>query len=155
MRYVTALLALFWLVSPAPSAVAQDAPALIFPVECTLGETCFLQQFVDRDPGPGARDYSCGPQSYDGHTGTDIRTADLAAMARGVAVIAAADGVVRALRDDGVPDAGTAAMAPGQGCGNGVVLTHPNGWETQYCHLMQGSIGVAVGDTVAAGEGWA
>jgi hypothetical protein len=149
MRHLTKALALMclWL-SP---ATAQDLPSLTFPVECSLGETCFLQQFVDRDPGPGARDYTCGPQSYDGHTGTDIRTADLAAMARGVAVIAAADGVVRALRD-GVPDAGTAAMAPGQGCGNGVVLTHPNGWETQYCHLMEGSIPVTVGMQVAAGD---
>ena len=150
MRYLTALFALFFLFPPAPAVVAQDMPSLAFPADCILGETCFLQQFVDRDPGPGARDYTCGPQSYDGHTGTDIRTADLAAMARGVAVIAAADGVVRALRD-GVPDAGTAAMAPGQGCGNGVVLTHPGGWETQYCHLMQGSIPVAVGDRVTAG----
>lgn len=131
-------------------AMAQDAPRLVFPVDCTLGETCFLQQFVDRDPGPGARDFACGPQSYDGHTGTDIRTADMAAMAAGVRVIAASDGVVRARRD-GVPDGGTATMAAGQGCGNGVVIDHGAGWETQYCHLMQGSITVSTGQTVTAG----
>jgi len=146
MRLALALLAAFAL-----PAAAQEGPALLFPVDCTLGETCFLQQFVDRDPGPGARAFDCGPQSYDGHTGTDIRTADMAAMAEGVRVIAAADGVVRALRD-GVPDGGSATMAEGQGCGNGVVLTHQDGWETQYCHLMQGSIPVAVGEQVAAGD---
>lgn len=150
MRSFYVLFVVLCLVAPAPRAAAQDLPGLIFPVDCTLGETCFLQQFVDRDPGPGARAFDCGPQSYDGHTGTDIRTADLAAMAQGMAVIAAADGVVRALRD-GVPDGGTATMPDGQGCGNGVVLTHTGGWETQYCHLMQGSIAVAVGDAVAAG----
>jgi len=131
-------------------AAAQEGPDLLFPVACTLGETCFLQQFVDRDPGPGARAYDCGPQSYDGHTGTDIRTADMAAMADGVRVIAAADGVVRGLRD-GVPDGGSATMPDGQDCGNGVALTHAGGWETQYCHLMQGSIAVTEGQQVAAG----
>ncbi len=138
------------LIALALPAGAQDAPRLLFPVDCTLGETCFLQQFVDRDPGPGARDYACGPQSYDTHTGTDIRTADLAVMLAGVTVIAAAEGVVRGLRD-GVPDGGTATMPEGQGCGNGVVLTHPGGWETQYCHLMQGSITVSEGQRVASG----
>lgn len=144
MRYVFAVYLL------ALPAMAQDAPRLLFPVDCTLGETCFLQQFVDRDPGPGARDFACGPQSYDGHTGTDIRTVDMAAMVAGVSVIAAADGVVRALRD-GVPDGGTATMLDGQGCGNGVALTHADGWETQYCHLMQGSITVSIGQSVTAG----
>lgn len=130
--------------------LAQEPPALVFPVDCTLGETCFLQQFVDHDPGPAARDFACGPQSYDGHTGTDIRTIDMAGMAAGVTVVAAADGVVRALRD-GVPDGGTAVMAEGQGCGNGVALSHADGWETQYCHLMQGTITVSQGERVTAG----
>lgn len=138
------------LLASALPAPAQEAPALLFPVECRLGETCFLQQFVDHDPGPGARAFDCGPQSYDGHTGTDIRTADLEAMAQGMRVIAAADGVVRGLRD-GVPDGGTATMPEGQGCGNGVALTHAGGWETQYCHLMEGSILVQEGQEVAAG----
>lgn len=129
---------------------AQDAPRLLFPVDCRLGETCFFQQFVDQDPGPGARDFACGPQSYDGHTGTDIRTIDMAGMAAGMVVVAAADGVVRALRD-GVPDGGTPSMRDGQGCGNGVALTHADGWETQYCHLMQGSITVREGQQIAAG----
>jgi len=134
----------------APVAQAQDAPALLFPVACDLGATCFIQQTMDRDPGPGARDFTCGPQSYDGHTGTDIRVADLADMDAGVVVLAAADGVVRAIRD-GVPDRGTSAAPAGQNCGNGIAITHADGWETQYCHLLRGSLTVAVGDTVAAG----
>jgi hypothetical protein len=147
-RLLTSLLAAAAL--SGATASAQDAPVLRFPVECTLGDTCFLQQFVDRDAGPGARAFDCGPQSYDGHTGTDIRVADFEAMTDGVDVVAAADGVVQALRD-GVPDGGTAMAPEGQGCGNGVVLTHPGGWTTQYCHLMQDSVAVTLGQSISAG----
>jgi hypothetical protein len=148
MKPLAALLPLLAL--PATLLAQEAPPRLIFPVDCTLGETCFLQQFVDRDPGPGSRAFDCGPQSYDGHAGTDIRLADLADLAADVAVLAAADGVVQALRD-GIADAGTAAAPPGQGCGNGVLLRHPGGWETQYCHLREGSIAVRPGEEVTAG----
>ena len=37
-------------------------------------------------------------------------------------------------------------------CGNGVLLRHGDGWETQYCHLRQGSVRVAAGDRVEAGQ---
>jgi hypothetical protein len=123
---------------------------LVFPLDCELGETCFLQQFMDRDAGPGARDFTCGPASYDGHTGTDIRVADFEMMADGWPVMAAAPGTVRGTRD-GVPDGGTAASPEGQGCGNGVVIDHADGWQTQYCHLAQGSIAVTTGQVVEAG----
>jgi hypothetical protein len=109
---------------------------------------------VDRDPGPGTRDYRCGLQTYDKHNGVDIRLPDMAAQQRGVAVLAAAAGRVARLRD-GVPD--ISIRAPGapsvanQECGNGVVLDHGNGWETQYCHMARGSISVKVGDAVTAG----
>jgi hypothetical protein len=148
---MTRLAALFALIALPGALAAQEAPRLLLPVDCTLGETCFLQQFVDRDPGPGARAFDCGPQSYDGHTGTDIRVADMAALSAEVAVLAAADGIVRAVRD-GVPDGGTAAAPEGQGCGNGLAIAHPGGWETQYCHLREGSIAVTQGEAVTAGS---
>ncbi len=131
-------------------AAAEDAPSLQFPVLCELGDTCFIQQTMDRDAGPGARDFTCGPMSYDGHSGTDIRLPDRAAMEEGWTVVAAAPGRVRGTRD-GVPDFGLAAMPEGQDCGNGVAITHDGGWETQYCHLRQGSVRVAEGDIVEAG----
>ncbi|AHM04301.1 Peptidase, M23/M37 family [Roseibacterium elongatum DSM 19469] len=148
-RLICMTAALLW-AAVLPSPLRGDAPALLFPVDCTLGDTCFLQQFMDRDPGPGWRDFTCGPASYDGHTGTDIRVADLATMRQGWAVRAAAPGTVRAIRD-GVPDGGTAAAPQGQGCGNGVVIDHAEGWQTQYCHLAQGSVTVTPGQAVAAG----
>lgn len=133
---------------------APGTPALSFPLACEPGKTCEVQHYVDRDPGPGTRDYRCGLQTYDTHNGVDIRLPDMAAQRRGVAVLAAAAGRVTRLRD-GVQD--VSIRAPGappvtnQECGNGVVIDHGNGWETQYCHLARGSISVKIGDPVAAG----
>jgi hypothetical protein len=133
---------------------SAGAFSLTFPVDCTLTETCFIQQYVDHDAGPQARDFTCGPLSYDGHKGTDIAVPTLADMEKGVTVRAAAAGTVRATRD-GLPDImANAPDAPdinGQDCGNGVVLAHPEGWETQYCHLKRGSIKVRQGQSVSIG----
>lgn len=141
--------------APAVADAALDGPRLSFPVACRIGETCEVQNYVDRDPGPGAKDYRCGSSTYDAHGGVDIRLADLTAQRAGVAVLAAAPGRVSRLRD-GVADisvkAAGAAPATGQECGNGVVVDHGGGWETQYCHLAKGSVKVKVGDQVAAGQ---
>lgn len=130
-------------------APAAGAFELGQPVECTLGETCFVQNYFDHDPGPGVADPSCGPLGYDGHDGTDFALPTLADMQAGVTVRAAAAGVVRATRD-GLPD--TAQFPPGQDCGNGLAIIHDGGWETQYCHLKQGSIRVTQGQSVQAGD---
>ena len=62
---------------------------------------------------------------------------------------------MQALRD-GIPGiAYTPARATelvGKECGNGVVIAHDQSWETQYCHLKQGSISVKVGNTVQVGD---
>lgn len=139
------------------AAAALPAVAMPFqlPVACTLGETCFIQQYFDRDPGPGVADFACGPLSYDGHDGTDFAVPTLAAMAAGVDVLAPADGTVRAVRD-GMPDiAANDPAAPalaGRDCGNGVVIDHADGWQTQLCHLARGSVAVRPGERVAAGQ---
>lgn len=128
--------------------------ALELPVACEVGRTCFIQQYFDHDPGPGARDWRGGPKAYDRHDGADFRLPSTAVQRAGVQVRAAAPGVVKAIRD-GEPDrsggAGSAATVTDRECGNGVVLTHPAGWETQYCHMAQGSIAVRAGQAVAAG----
>lgn len=131
------------------------APRLSFPLDCRIGTSCALQNHMDRDPGPEAKDYRCGRQTYQNHSGVDIRVLDLAAQRRGVNVLAAGPGTVARLRD-GVADisikAAGAAFAPGQDCGNGVVIDHGGGWETQYCHLAQGSVRVKAGEAVTAGQ---
>ncbi len=139
------------------SAAAQSAaqPFLALPLDCTLGQTCFVEDYVDIDPGPDDLDYACGLKARNGHRGTDFALADLDAMARGVDVLAAADGVVEATRD-GMPDQiysrENAATVDGRECGNAVRIGHPNGLKTLYCHLAQGSIAVARGDRITTGD---
>ena len=136
-------------------AAAAEPPRLRLPIDCIIGETCFIQNHVDTDPGPGYRDYACGSLGYDGDTGTDFRLPSFAEMRAGVRVLAAADGVVKGVRD-GMADTGSppdgAASLEGRLAGNAVVLDHGNGWETQYGHLRQGSVSVQPGDVVRAGQ---
>ena len=137
----------------APATSGQ--PELAFPVACRVGVSCEIQNYVDRDPGPKAEDYRCGTRTYDAHNGVDIRILDLAAQRRGVAVVAAAPGKVTRLRD-GVEDISVksrgANAVSGQECGNGVVINHGRGWETQYCHLARNSLRVSRGAEVRAGQ---
>lgn len=137
------------------AALAAEPPALSLPVACRLGESCWVMNYVDDDPGPAARDFRCRPRSYDGHDGTDIAIRDTAAMAGGVGVLAAADGVVQGSRDgepDGVFAGGNTAAVHGKECGNGLLLRHDGGLETQYCHLRRGSVAVKTGDRVRRGQ---
>jgi murein DD-endopeptidase MepM/ murein hydrolase activator NlpD len=137
-------------------SVLASPPALELPVRCSLGQDCFIQNYFDHDPGSGWIDYSCGHLSYDGHTGTDFRLPGLVAMHQGVAVLAAADGVIVALRD-GEPDI-PALIRPGKAdsgkraAGNSVRIDHGDGWETQYSHMRQGSVTVRIGQQVHAGD---
>jgi hypothetical protein len=148
------LIALGLAISAPALAAGPPAPSLAFPLACTIGATCEIQHYLDLDAGPGVRDYHGGRRTYDGHNGVDLRVADLATAAR-TDVLAAAPGRVARLRD-GVADvsirAGGAPDVEGRECGNGVVIDHGGGWETQYCHLAKGSLKVKVGDVVKAGQ---
>ncbi|CTQ31468.1 M23 family metallopeptidase [Jannaschia rubra] len=137
---------------PASAAAAEDL-RLSLPLDCRLGETCFIQHLVDADPGPGARDHTGGDLTYDGHGGTDFRVPDLETMEAGVPVLAPAPGVVRNIRD-GMADRSVSDVSEvaDRECGNGVAIDHGDGWETQLCHLARGSIAVAPGETVARGQ---
>ncbi|NFV80892.1 M23 family metallopeptidase [Magnetospirillum aberrantis] len=152
MRMFLALL----LVLVAAPALA-DPPSLRLPLDCRLGEDCWIANYPDSDPGPGSRDYTCAPRSYDGHTGVDIALRDREALEAGVPVLAVAAGKVVAARDeveDGLWLAGRKdeVKAARRECGNRVAVAHGDGWVTDYCHMRQGSIRVKVGDMVAAGQ---
>lgn len=131
-------------------------PALELPVRCSLGVDCFIQNYFDHNPGHGWADYACGYLSYDGHNGTDFRLPGMEAMHKGVAVTAAANGVVVGTRD-GEPDV-SVMLRPGKlnfskhAAGNAVRIDHGDGWETQYSHMRQGSVAVHVGQQVRAGD---
>ncbi len=139
-------------------AVAQAPSAgirLQLPIQCAPGEDCEVQNHVDIDPGPGAKDHRCGSNTYEKHNGVDIRVPNLAAQRRGVAVLAAADGTVQGVRD-GVADVSVAIAGPasvaGRECGNGVSIKHADGYVTQYCHMAKGSLKVRQGEVVKAGQ---
>jgi len=134
--------------------VAHAAPSLSLPIACKPGINCHVQNYVDEDPTGGAGDYLCGNQTYEGHKGTDIRLLDIAAMKKGVKVIAAAPGLVKAVRE-GVADISIrdqdASVVSGKECGNGVVVDLGGDWVTQYCHMKKDSLRVKVGDKVKVG----
>ncbi len=147
--FLTLFLTLLAVSTPARADTFQ----LEMPLLCEPGVSCWIQQYADHDAGANAKDFNCGSTTYDGHDGTDIRvktTKDTAV------VIAGAAGIVKGMRD-GVVDhlmrSATDRAAVGQQeCGNGVVIAHEGGWETQYCHMRQGSITVRKGDAVTAGS---
>lgn len=141
---------------PFVPGLAPPAAALTLeqPIDCQVGRNCFVQNHMDLAPGPEWADPACGPLSYDKHKGTDFRIL-FGQMRLGVAVKAAAPGLVRGVRD-GVADVSVrqagAESVRGRECGNGVVLRHADGEETQYCHLRQGSVRVKPGQTVQTGQ---
>ncbi len=138
----------------ATAAYGDDPPTLSLPLTCEPHATCFIQSYVDLDSGPGVKDYACGSATYDQHSGVDFRLLSAEAANAGVPVVAAADGSVKGLRD-GVRDVflkeSAKSEVKGRECGNGVVLDHGGGWETQYCHMKLGSIVVSKGQSVKRG----
>ncbi len=159
---ITAALAVFGLAAawigtiPVPASAQETAPPRLgLPIDCHFGVSCWLVHLVDLDSGPGIADYACGGHTYDGHKGTDIAIQDGAAMERGIPVLASAAGVVKAKRDgmeDKMPDKAFRDTKKDLYCGNGIVIDHGGGWETQYCHMRRGSVAVKPGDKVARGQ---
>jgi murein DD-endopeptidase MepM/ murein hydrolase activator NlpD len=114
-----------------------------------------ITNYVDLNrPDLAPKDYQGGDYTYKTaagytHAGIDIALPDFAAMDRAVKVYAAADGVVEYVHDgefDRDTDINSATPA------NFVEIRHSNGWETLYLHLRTGSIDVAVGQHVHAGD---
>ena len=132
-----------------------DPISLSWPVDCMPGDDCWIANHVDLDPGPDARDFACGPRTYDGHGGTDIAIRDLREMEAGVAVVAAAAGQVIGRRDtmpDVMADKAAEGGLAGRLCGNGLTIDHGKGWRTQYCHMKRGSLVVSLGQRVVRGQ---
>ncbi|MEO0358242.1 MAG: M23 family metallopeptidase, partial [Pseudomonadota bacterium] len=149
MRLLTTALAL-----AATTAIAKD-PLFDMPLDCTLGQDCYINDYFDRDGTEGAvLDYACNDVTRDNHRGVDFALLNMAQLWDGVDVVAAAPGTVRGVRDE-LPDiANTDPNAPntaGRECGNGVAIDHGGGWVTQYCHLRQNTIEVQPGQRVAMG----
>ncbi len=146
MKLVSFIASLFF----ASSAFAFQ---VAFPLDCQLGVNCFVQNYVDVDPTPEWKDFACGKMAYDKHDGTDIRLRNFVDMENGVGVLAAADGTIRGVRDE-IQDIGMEKpdLIKNKECGNGVIIDHEGGWQTQYCHMKKGSLRVFKGQQVKVGD---
>lgn len=155
MKWRAVALALVWSGVTTATILAVEQLELSWPASCQQGETCWIANYVDVDVTTSAQDFQCKPRTYDGHDGVDIAIRDLGVMNEGVAVLAAAAGTVRHVRDgmEDVPvtDAASRARIKSKECGNGVVVQHEGDWETQYCHLQKGSVRVKAGEPVERG----
>lgn len=138
-------------------AAAQVPPDGGFskPLDCALDRDCWIVNLPDSGAGSKVADYRCGTRTYDEHKGTDFAIRDFRAMDEGVPVLAAAPGIVTAARDGAdefflqSPDA--QKRIGSKACGNGVIIEHSGGWESQYCHMAKGSISVALGQRIERG----
>ena len=149
------------------AATAQDhditakTPEFKLPVDCELGENCWIVNYVDMDSGEGAKDFKCNARSYNGHKGTDFAVSSMADVTTGVDVLAPLAGTVLRVRDR-EPDTLKskedleAIRAARRECGNGLLIDHSAagfpGLSTVYCHLKQGSIVVQPDDVVIGGQ---
>ena len=122
--------ALILLASAAPAAAEAF---LSLPLDCTLGQDCYIEDYHDAEPGEGQRDYTCGIKSRDGHRGTDF------AAPRGTPVMAAGAGIVERANRFG-------------SFGNYVRIRHANGYQTAYAHLQGFASGVRAGTRVQQGQ---
>lgn len=132
-----------------PSKPPVDATRFSEPLDGTRNQRFFYLNYVDEEPGTGFHDYNCGPKTYEGHRGTDITLANFAVMDSGVAVRAAAAGIVGEVHDgefDRRKAWVTGAIA------NYVMVRHPDGVEAWYLHFKKNSIAVHVGQEVQIGE---
>jgi Peptidase family M23 len=124
----------------------------LYPQAGILWQDLYPANFVDLDPGPGIRDFACGTQTYDGHTGTDTTIRSFREMDIGVPVFAALGGRVLSVQD-GEYDRNFGPRTPPYD--NHVVLEHGTGRFTIYGHLRRG-IELKRGQRVVAGQqiGW-
>jgi len=145
-----------WLTSPA----AADHTFFSMPIDCEIGASCYIQNYVDADPSSGAQDYTCGSLTYDTHRGTDFRIRGLKAMTEGVLVVASAPGVVTGMRD-GMQDINVRNVTDPRrlrhikreaALGNVVAIQHDHGVVAYYGHMRKGSVIVRNGQRVARGE---
>lgn len=139
-----------------PEARSEEF-ALGLPVQCESSTGCIIQNYVDVDPSKSVSDYACGRASNNGHKGVDFRLLSiLETMQAGVNVLAAAPGIVKSIRNNMVDrllanEEDRRAVANRE-CGNGVLIDHNNGWQTQYCHMRRGSVRVRAGDKLERGD---
>ena len=126
------------------------------PIDCNIGEDCIISSYFDTNEEVGvAEDYTCGQMAEDGVQSMRFLLRNVVQMKKGVVVLAAEDGKVVAIRNtmDDVPASMIGVSnVRGRECGNGVIIEHKRNFKTEYCHLMQNSIQLEVGDEILKGQ---
>ena len=135
--------------------IAANTPTLQFPVKCTFNKDCWILEYPDVDNTSDGHDYKGGKRTTNRHLGTDIIIKNFDEMKKGVPVLAAAGGIVTAVRD-GVIDINVKEIGINTvdkiGCGNAAVINLGDGWTNIYCHMRNGSVTVKKGDKVFTGQ---
>jgi murein DD-endopeptidase MepM/ murein hydrolase activator NlpD len=135
-----------------PAFHAQGVQTTLYADPMPGGTNSFgrtVVNYVDLDPTTGIKDWNCGTNSYDGHTGIDIEIRDFYDMDAGVPILCAAPGVVASMHD-GEFDRQTAWLSGVTA--NDVIVQHADGSTAYYWHMRKGSVRVAAGQAVATGD---
>ena len=155
-----ALLILLCACACTASSAATSTPDLaeppvfaFYPQAGTPWQDLYFGNFVDLDPGPGVLDWSCGSQTYDGHTGEDSLIRSFREKRIGVPVFALLAGVVAEVQA-GLPDEHTEATMT-QADNHVIISSLRRHVRTVYGHLRRRPM-VHVGQQVVAGQqiGW-
>lgn len=138
----------------APASGPTEPPVLAFYPQAGIPwQDLYFANFVDLDPGAGTLDWSCGTQTYDGHTGEDSIIRSFREKRIGVPVFAAVDGIVIDVSDRLPDEHVERTMTP---VDNHVIVSSLGRhlW-TVYGHLRR-NIPVHRGQRVTAGQqlGW-
>ncbi|MBM81169.1 MAG: hypothetical protein CMJ78_11325 [Planctomycetaceae bacterium] len=128
----------------------------VTPLEGVPFKTWRITNYVDIDPRTDSvRDHHDGEFSYDiehfDHDGIDIGPGHFRASDAGIAIVAAADGVVTSVTE-GHFDRHKGPFSFEAPPSNTVIVDHGNGWRTLYIHNRRDSIEVQEGETVVAGQ---
>ncbi len=141
-----------------PLIQITKTPTFGLPIDCEIGENCWVMNYVDMIPDDGKQtDPACQARTYDGHKGTDFMILDEATMKNGVNVIAPLDGTVTKIRDGEIDRFPTdenleTIKANRKECGNAVMMDHGNDIQTIYCHMKKDSIRVKSGQDLKKGD---
>jgi len=141
------------LVAPGSAGVTEPPVFAFYPQAGIPWQDLYFGNFVDLDPGPGVLDWSCGAQTYDGHSGEDSLIRSFREKRIGVPVFAALDGVVVQIQS-GLPDEHVEQTMTQ--VDNHVIVKSLGGHvRTVYGHLRRKPF-VRVGQRVRAGQqiGW-
>ncbi len=134
---VRALLLLAGLLS-----IADEAGAVRFrrPYRPDVG----ISAAFDNNRGTGLRDYGCGRNTYENHSGTDFRVyfTDILAMAPATVIST----------NNGCANYGSLTNYCGGGCGNYVKVRFDDGTTGLHCHLQLNSIVVRPGQRLECGQ---